>query len=120
MEVWFDKQQLTIGADWQHKITENLRTCLFFIPVISRNTEVAVSDRFFREEWTQAAERARRSADSFEFILPIKLDDGPHQEVPRKFCEKQWTHLPGGRVTPEFIAQIKALVMQRTAERDGH
>ena len=113
-------KQLTIGADWQQKITENLRNCVFFLPVISRNTEVAVSDRFFREEWTQAAERARRSDDSFEFILPIKLDDGPHQKVPRKFDEKNWTHLPGGKVTQEFIAQIKGLVTQRTAERDGH
>jgi TIR domain/SIR2-like domain len=120
LEVWFDRQGLTTGADWDQKITENIRTCLFFLPVISQNTEAAVSDRFFREEWTQAAERARRSDESYEFILPIKLDDRPYQKVPRKFCEKNWTLLPGGKVTPEFIAQIKALVEQRTAERDGH
>jgi hypothetical protein len=119
LEVWFDRKQLTSGADWEHKITENVRSSFFFLPIISRQTEAALSDRFFREEWTQASERARRSDDSYEFILPIKLDEGPHTHVPDMFNRKNWTHLPGGKVNPEFLALIKRLVAQRTAERHG-
>ncbi len=120
LEVWFDRQQLTSGVDWEHKIRENVRCCLFFLPVVSHQTEAARSDRFFREEWTQASERARRSDESYEFILPIKLDEGPHEHVPEMFGRRNWTHIPGGKVTSEFLAQIKALVAQRTAERHGH
>lgn len=119
LEVWFDRKQLTSGADWEHKISENVRSSFFFLPIISRQTEAALSDRFFREEWTQASERARRSDDSYEFILPIKLDEGPHTHVPDMFNRKNWTHLPGGKVNPEFLVLIKSLVAQRTAEGHG-
>ena len=96
-----------------------MRSCLFFLPVVSRQTEAALSDRFFREEWTQASERVRRDAESYKFILPIKLDEGPHKEVPKNFDLKNWTFLPGGKATQDFLAQIKALVAERTAERHG-
>jgi TIR domain-containing protein/SIR2-like protein len=119
LEVWFDRKQLMSGDDWKYKITENVRSCLFFLPVVSRQTEAALSDRFFREEWTQASERVRRDAKSYKFILPIKLDEGPHKEVPENFDMKNWTFLPGGKVTPDFLSQIKAWVAERTAERHG-
>ena len=119
LDVWFDRKRLKSGDDWKHKITENVRSCLFFLPVVSRQTEAALSDRFFREEWTQASERVRRDAESYKFILPIKLDEGPHKEVPKNFDLKNWTFLPGGKATQDFLAQIKALVAERTAERHG-
>jgi hypothetical protein len=118
-EVWFDQKQLTVGADWKQKIAENLRSCLFFLPIVSQNTERAVRDRYFREEWTQAEELARRCDRSYEFILQIKLDPGPHQKVPEKFGDKNWINLPGGQVTQEFIDQIRNLVAKRNAERHG-
>lgn len=117
LDVWFDRKQLTTGADWQQKIETNLKTCLYFLPVVSKNTEAAVFNRYFREEWKQAVEIARRSHRSFEFILPIKLDSGPHEKVPERFGDKNWTLLPGGQVTPEFVDHIKALVSKRIVER---
>lgn len=120
LEVWFDQEQLTAGVDWKLKIAANLKTCLYFLPVVSKNTERAVFDRYFREEWTQAREMARRNARSYKFILPIMLDQGPHKDAEENFGDPNWTTLPGGQVSQVFIDQVKALVAERRAERhDG-
>jgi hypothetical protein len=125
-DLWFDREQLTLGSDWKQKIYCNLRECLFFLPMISLKTEAADFDRYFREEWAQAGEMVRRSDRSHEFVLPIKLDQGPHVKVPEEFPKKQWALVRTAGTETEFaddmkslIAQLAPLVAQRKAEHRG-
>jgi hypothetical protein len=119
LEVWFDQRQIAAGDDWKQRITANLRTCLYFLPVISQRTELADFDRYFREEWAQVEELARRSDRSRVFIIPIKIDEGPHEKIPQVFSDKDWVFLPDGLTTPQFIEEMKDKVAKRNAERHG-
>lgn len=114
LEVWFDRKQIMAGDDWADKIRENVEACLFFLPVISSNTEKRVHNCYFREEWRQATAMMRRSGRTDVFVLPVKLDAGPHKDVPLEFGEKHWEILPGGAVTKEFVDHLKTLVEQRS------
>ena len=82
-----------------------------FLPIISANTQ-ARHEGYFRLEWALAAERAKLIADSIPFILPATID--PISEtvalVPERFLQVQWSRLPGGQASPEFVERIVRLV----------
>jgi hypothetical protein len=46
------------------------------------------------------------------FLLPVAIDATLERgaSVPDKFHEVQWTRLPGGHASPEFVAHIKRLL----------
>ncbi len=111
LDVWFDRRLLGSGDDFDQQIKRNIRTCALFLPVISANTQ-ARHEGYFRLEWSLAAERAKLIAETIPFILPIALDGVPDQGalVPERFLQVQWTRLPGGGATPEFIERMVRLV----------
>ena len=111
LEVWFDQRGLEGGDDFDKEIRRNIRTCSLFLPIISANTQ-ARHEGYFRLEWALAAERAKLIADSIPFILPATID--PISEtvalVPERFLQVQWSRLPGGQASPEFVERIVRLV----------
>lgn len=111
LEVWFDRRLLGSGDDFDQQIKRNIRTCGLFLPVISAQTE-ARHEGYFRLEWGLAVERAKLIADTVPFILPIAIDHTPDQGalVPERFLQLQWTRLPGGDATPEFIDRMVRLI----------
>ena len=111
LDVWFDRRLLGSGDDFDQQIKRNIRTCALFLPVISAATQ-ARHEGYFRLEWSLAAERAKLIAETIPFILPIALDGTPDQGalVPERFLQVQWTRLPGGGATPEFIERMVRLV----------
>ena len=54
LPVWFDLEQLEIGENWPNRIAGNIKSCLLFMPVMSRVTSAERRDVFFRVEWNQA------------------------------------------------------------------
>jgi len=111
LDVWFDRRLLGSGDDFDQQIRRNIRTCALFLPVISAQTQ-ARHEGYFRLEWSLAAERAKLIADTIPFILPIAIDGTSDQGalVPERFQQVQWTRLPGGGATPEFIERMVRLV----------
>lgn len=119
VEVWFDRDRLEAGDQYDQKIKKNIKGCSLFLPVISRNTERRL-EGYFRREWRLAEERSMGIAENVPFILPVVVDDTAEYSdaVPESFRRAQWTRLPQGKPTPEFGSRIVQLVREyRKRER---
>jgi hypothetical protein len=90
------------------------------VPVISTSTE-ARHEGYFRLEWNLAVERSLLIAESIPFILPITIDSIPEASalVPEKFLKYQWTRLPGGEPTPEFVERMVRLIRDHRKRERG-
>jgi len=117
LTVWFDVEQLMVGEDWEHRIQEHLVRCDFVLPCISRSTESPAThfNRYFREEWRQAARIYRRSAQTYEYLIPVLLDriEGGPKAVPEEFTLEHMALVLDGKVTPEFRERMCNLAAER-------
>jgi TolB-like protein len=108
IETWFDVSELRGGDAWDANIRRQIRDCALFVPIISARTE-SRGEGYFRLEWRLAVERSFHFADDQAFLMPVVIDATaqPHARVPERFRERQWTSLPGGNPTPQFIANVR-------------
>lgn len=120
IDIWFDKDRLEAGDLYDQKIKRNIRSCSYFMPVISRTTARRL-EGYFRREWRLADERTMGIADGVPFILPVVVDDTPEygESVPESFQKAQWTRLAEGRMTPEFEARLVRLVREARKREVG-
>ena len=111
IEVWFDQSELRGGDAWDRKIRDQVRHCALFIPVISAHSQARL-EGYFRREWKIAVDRKRDIADELVFLLPVVIDETPERGalVPEGFHEVQWTRLPGGAASQEFIKHVSRLL----------
>ncbi len=120
IDVWFDERRLESGDDFDLQIRKNIRACSLFLPIISANTQ-ARHEGYFRLEWNLAVERTLLIAESIPFILPVTIAPIPEASalVPDKFLKYQWTRLPGGEPTPEFIERMVRLIRDHRKREKG-
>jgi hypothetical protein len=118
LEVWLDEEELAGGDAWDAKIRQQIRTCNYFMPIVSATTE-ARREGYFRREWRFAVERTLDLADDVMFLVPVVVDDTPEQgaRVPEKFLSVQWLRCPGGHETPTLRTVAARLVSEH---RDAH
>ena len=112
---WLDADGgLEHGDEWDAKIRRQITECVFFVPLISANTQTRL-EGYFRIEWDIGAERARGIAAGVPFIVPVVIDDTlePDALVPDRFRSMQWTRLPGGVAPPDVQARMLKLWTQR-------
>jgi len=112
VEVWFDQNELRGGDSWDAKIRRQIRECALFVAIISGNTQ-ARGEGYFRREWKLAVERTHDMSESRAFLVPILVDDHVTEsaaDVPEQFLKAQFTKLPGGEPTAQFVDQVKRLV----------
>jgi TolB-like protein/Tfp pilus assembly protein PilF len=111
IEVWFDQSELRGGDAWDRKIRDQIRHCALFIPIISAHSQARL-EGYFRREWKFAVERKRDIADELVFLLPVVIDETPERgaSVPEGFHDVQWTRLPGGAGSQEFIDHVSQLL----------
>ena len=111
IEAWFDQNELRGGDTWDGKIRGQIRACTLFMPVVSGRTQ-SRAEGYFRREWKLAVERTHDMAAGVAFLVPVVIDDTPESEaaVPDEFMRVQWTRLPHGVPTPQFVEQIKRLL----------
>lgn len=110
LEVWLDEEELAGGEAWDAKIRNQIRTCTYFMPVISATTEVR-REGYFRREWRLAVERTLDLADDVMFLVPVVIDGtrDAGARVPEKFFTVQWLRVPGGEATPALKNLAKSL-----------
>ncbi len=110
LEVWLDEDELAGGEAWDAKLRNQIRTCTYFMPVISASTETR-REGYFRREWRLAVERTLDFADDVMFLVPVVIDDTPDAgaRVPEKFFTVQWLRVPGGAATPALRELAKRL-----------
>jgi hypothetical protein len=113
VEVFFDKDDLKAGNDFENRIRNCIGSCSIFVPVISKNT-LTGRRRFFRLEWNEAIGEDLKSSPVQPFIVPVVIDDTLPGEpaVPEKFRKLHWHHLPDGQTSKEFVSRIKQLYRQ--------
>jgi TolB-like protein len=111
VEVWFDQSALRGGDAWDAAIRRQIKNCALFMPVISRNTHQR-EEGYFRLEWKLAVDRSHLMTTNRTFLLPIAIDDvgDDDEHVPDRFRELQWTRLPDGAATPEFVERVTRLL----------
>jgi len=111
VEVWFDRSELRGGDAWDRQIRQHIRDCALFVPVISAATE-ARAEGYFRREWRLAVDRTHDMAEDVPYLVPVALGpiDAARARVPDAFRALQWTPLPDGEATPEFVARIQHLL----------
>ena len=121
IETWFDVSELRGGDAWDAKIKRQIKDCALFIAIISVNTQ-ARGEGYFRREWKMAVERTHDMSDSRAFIVPVVVDDSIKEsaaDVPEQFLKAHFTRLPGGEPTPEFVAQVKRLLLPASVSDSG-
>jgi hypothetical protein len=115
--AWFDKDQLTPGAEWNLDIRSAIQRCTFFVALISKNTERR-DEGHFRREWALALERSQ-GITGRKFIFPVVIDpsydDAPdrYRLVPDSFKALHYAHAPLGQMSEAlrraFTEEIRAV-----------
>ncbi len=114
--TWIDKEKLRPGDDWDRHIRTAIQRCDLFLPLISTHTEQR-PEGYFRDEWYEAAQRSRRIMGQ-KFILPVVIDpdfDGSmarYQLVRDEFKAFQFSHAPGGQMSPTLREEITGEIRQ--------
>lgn len=112
VDVFFDREQLEPGNDWEAKLRRSIHHCSLFLPIISQHT-LTPERRFFRMEWNLALEEAQKASfsDDEAFLLPVVIDDTKIDDpaIPSRFRATQWKSLPGGQPTPDFVSRVQQL-----------
>jgi TolB-like protein/Tfp pilus assembly protein PilF len=108
VEVWFDMSELRGGDAWDQKIRRQIKECALFMPLISGQSDQR-GEGYFRLEWKLAVERTHLLAEGMPFLFPVVVDETEESSasVPEQFLKAQWTRLPGGEPTPQFIEHVK-------------
>jgi len=111
VEVWFDLSELRGGDAWDAKIRRQIRECALFIPLVSANTQ-SRGEGYFRREWKQAVDRTHDMSEHRAFIVPVITDDTPEAaaDVPEQFLKAQFTRLPGGTPSGQFVENVRRLL----------
>jgi hypothetical protein len=108
--VWFDKEQLQPGEDWEEELRKAVEErCGLFLSIISNHTTVRLEGYNIFER-KLAAKRRERLADNAIFYLPLRIDDGdpliPENE-PRGTGKIQGVRKPGGHLDADFIGYLR-------------
>jgi len=111
LEVWFDQSELRGGDAWDQKIRKQIRECALFIPIISATTQNR-GEGYFRREWKMGVDRTHDMAAGLSFIMPVVIDSTTEGEaaVPEEFMRYQWSRLPHGVPSSQFVDQVKSLL----------
>jgi TolB-like protein len=110
-DVWFDQSALRGGDVWDQTIRKQIKSCVLFIPVISRHTHDR-EEGYFRLEWKLAVDRSHLMTSNKTFLLPVVIDNTREDDenVPDRFKDIHWTRLPGGETPPAFVERVKRLL----------
>ena len=90
LEIWFDKESLLPGQDWEKEIRKAIRECDYFIALLS---EKCLSKRgFVHSELKFSFEIVERyfPSDTGIFILPVRLDDCKPSDAYERLGRLHW------------------------------
>lgn len=119
LDVWFDREELEPGDQWDAKIVRSIRGCSLFVPVLSPHTD-GRSEGYVFKEWRRAQERAEQMAPGVPFIVPVAIHaEPPSAEVERPFADTQYAMLPGGEPTAAFVDRLVRLYRDYQKRRKG-
>jgi hypothetical protein len=110
LPIWFDRSGgLQGGDDYESKIRERIEHASFFVPVLSPNV-LTSQRRFFRLEWTIAADVAKRASPNLPFLVPVRIGDVPPDasQVPELIRRAHWMDLRRDNMD-EVVQRLRTL-----------
>jgi len=119
-EIWFDRTAIEPGQDFQDRIFAGIRTCQYFLPLISAGAD-QFDEKFFYREWRAAIER-RTAIMGREFIVPLIVDEDydpqSYRKVPREWSGQiDFGHAPSG--VPDARLRQRLTKLIRAQRRPG-
>jgi hypothetical protein len=116
-ELWFDDQSIDPGQNFNHRIADGIRACVYFVPLLSHEAGEREQAYVFRE-WQLANERLPEM--NREFVIPIVVDaefaPARHGAEPvRKWRELDFGHAPDG--VPDATTRERLARLLRNARR---
>lgn len=115
-EVWFDRKSIEPGQDYKRRITEGIRGCRYFLPLLSQAANVR-EEAFVFTEWDTATERLKGM--NREFLLPVIVDPEFEPESYTTPTVAEWNerhldfgHAPDGVPDGRLISKLKKLVRE--------
>ncbi len=122
LDAWIDKdpEALKAGSDWESALFRNIRNCIVFMPLISRNTQRP--EGVFRKEWNWALKREEGIGESWRFIQPVVIDDTPNEAegINDQFWKKHVMRFPGGIPDEPYLSQLTKLVREIRLQQQEH
>ncbi|HYN20591.1 MAG TPA: toll/interleukin-1 receptor domain-containing protein [Thermoanaerobaculia bacterium] len=108
VDVWFDRDALEGGDDYERKIRRNIESCSLFVPILTRHT-LTTRRRFFRLEWDWADRIAVQAPPHLRFIVPLTLGDvAPNDpSLPDRFHRLHWERLAPEGPNPNIVEMLK-------------
>ncbi len=86
--IFYDKESLLPGMNWQSVIEEKLSLCSLILILCSKNS--IIKEGFVQKEILLALERAENMPEGKIFIIPIRFDE---VSVPKKLTKYQWINI---------------------------
>jgi hypothetical protein len=111
--VWYDRQRLAGGTNWDQRIEQAISGCAYFMPLVSRTTD-QLFEGYFRKEWKLAVDRSSYIDESVPFVLPLLIDDASinSARVPAIFRKRQAMKALGGRIGEDDVRHIVTLMRE--------
>lgn len=89
LATWFDEESLYGGELWKNKITDGIRSCDFFLALLSQHSVEKTG--YVHKELKEALDMLDQMPESKVFIIPVRLDDCRPSH--NKLNELQWIDL---------------------------
>ncbi len=110
--VFFDREDLQGGDDWDRKLKSSIEDCWLFVPLVSKST-LTPERRYFRKEWSVAEELAPMAYPGLAFVVPVVIDDTPAGQdslmAYKILSRQQWIECRHGEPTEQFVTRIRDL-----------
>ncbi len=120
LDVWFDKQELGAGDDFERKIVNAIDRCAVFVPIISK--ACTERRRFFFSEWRAAIDVSKKAGWTSHFLMPVVVDDIAYDDenVPREFRQLHWERVGPEGPPRKWVEDVRQEVRSfRKASRAG-
>jgi hypothetical protein len=113
-EAWFDRHDIEPGQDFRHRILDGIRSCRFFLPLLSAQA-INREEAFVFDEWQEA--NARQKSMNRDFIFPVIVDTDyqPERYTAKPIRDGDWgrlhfCHAPEGEPDSAMIEKLTKLV----------
>lgn len=121
--MWFDRHTIEPGQDFRQHILDGIRSCRYFLPLLSEAANER-DEAFVFEEW-QAANARKNQINYDGFIIPIIVDPDfvPESYRAKPVRDGDWAqldfgHAPEGVPDERVTAKLRKLVRQARRSHD--
>jgi formylglycine-generating enzyme required for sulfatase activity len=102
ISVWFDKEALLPGMNWDLEIYKGLRNADLILACLSK--ESVAKEGYVQKEFKSALSYAEEKPDGVIFVIPVRLDNC---QLPVRFQQWQWLDLFNKGAHEKLLKSLK-------------